>query len=399
VAREILVRLLLEDAPADVRFASSASLDWPWCSALAERWGAIPRLRERIRSRGLDLPESAAADLDRRFREGYARSILQARAGLTICAALEREHVRAVAFKGLASMAVLYDGPDERVILDADILIGASDLERAVRILSEQGFHPEIPGDLAEYVAFVRHAPRFGGNEVLAFHDGRGATIDLHWRLGTGLDPAAIIERAQDATLLGTPLRVVAAEDGVLLCAHHALRNHFTPDTLIRDLLDLDRWAARLASAGAIETAIQSARTHGLAAPLLAATSIIALHSPRSAAAQIASLLSAASPARVRSAGRLHDLFTIQVREGPFDRDLLYLFRSGELREVLSGMLFGGRRHLEMARTMDTALAGRPMSPSVRLRQLARSIRRLRPRHIPLLRALARSKDEFAQTP
>ena len=397
MAREFLVRFLLEGQPTDIGAEPTASIDWPSCLALADGWGAIPRLRERVRARGLHLPASAASDLDRRFREGYARSVLQARAGLTICAALEREGVSTVAFKGLASMAALYDGPDQRVVLDADLLITAPDLDRAARILEAHGFRPETAGDLTEYIAFVRHAPGFGGNEVLTFHDGRGDTIDLHWRLGAGLDPAAIIARAQPATLLGTPFRAVSAEDGVLLCAHHALRNHFTPDSLIRDLLDLERWAERLESHGGLDHAVQSARAHGLAAPLLAATSIIAMHDGQSAAARMALRLSKTSPSLVQSAARLHALFMTQVREGPFDRDVLYLFRTSELREILSGILFGGWRHLEMAQTLDTMIAGKPVTVSVRVCQVARSVRRLRPRHIPMLRALARSKDEFAR--
>jgi len=86
-----------------------------------------------------------------------------------------------------------------------------------------------------------------------------------------------------------------------------------------------------------------------------------------------------------------------QVREGAFERDLLYLFRWSEWKQMLGGILTGGRRHVAMVRSMDTALAGEPTTFAHRMAVLAQSLRRLRPRHIGMLRALARTKDEFAK--
>ena len=390
MVRESLVRALLrgEDtcAPPSEIYLVPASI------ALAAGWGAIPRLRQRV----AHLATPTQAEIERLYLDGYVRSVLQIRAAIDVFAAFERAKLPVVAFKGLASLAVLYGSPERRVILDADLLIAEADLARAVDVLAELGFRPEVDGSLAEYVDFVRHAPGFGGNEVLALHNARGCTIDLHWRLGRGFDTQAILDRRRPAALLGGCLAVVSDRDGVLLCAHHSLRNHFSPDKIMRDLFDLELWCDRILKAGAAEDTWREALARGLSVPLLALTSILAEYQADGACAG-AALDKAASPEQRGSAGRLVKLFTAQVREGSFERDLLYLFRSSEWKQILGGILAGGRRHVALVRSMDTALAGEPTTFAHRLTVLAQSLRRLRPRHIAMLRALARSKDEFAK--
>jgi hypothetical protein len=341
------------------------------------------------------VPPSVWALVDRSFRDGYARSVLQARAGLTVCAALQSEGLAVVAFKGLASIAVLYGSPGRRVMLDADLLIRDTELPRAAAVLDSLGYQPSIPCALTRYLEFVRRAPGFGGNEVLSFHDRRGCTIDLHWRLGA-IDGAAVIERSQRLTFMGATFHAVAPGDGALLCAHHCLRNHFIPDRIIRDLLDMQQWCQRIASTGQVAPTVALARATGLAAPLQAVATILSRYDDGGAAAMLAAELNAdASPERRHDIAQLERLFMTQVQEGPLDRDVLYLFRGKELVTLVAGILAGGRDHLRLARSMDTLLAGRNVPMRARLGQIAGALSRLRPHHVPLLRALARSKDEF----
>jgi hypothetical protein len=51
-----------------------------------------------------------------------------------VLALLETSSVRAVAFKGLASMACLH-GPQGRAIADVDVLVGENDFQSALAIL------------------------------------------------------------------------------------------------------------------------------------------------------------------------------------------------------------------------------------------------------------------------
>jgi hypothetical protein len=394
MVRESLVRALL--GAEGVCAPSAGTCLVPAWIQLAEGWGAIPRLRQRLAHLATPPQAELLAEIERLYLDGYVRSILQIRSAIDVFAAFEREKLPVVAFKGLASLAVLYPSLERRVMLDVDLLIGEPDLARAVAVLGELGFRPEVTGNLAEYVDFVRHAPGFGGNEELALHNDRGCTIDLHWRLGRGLDTQAILDRRRRARLLGGCLAVVADGDGILLCAHHSLRNHFSPDRIMRDLFDLELWWERGLRENFLEDTWREAGARGLAVPLLALTSILAEYHPDGAGADAAAGLDkAASPEQRGSARRLVALFMAQVREGTFERDLLYLFHSSELKQMLGGILTGGRRHMAMVRSMDKALVGEPTTFAHRLAVLAQSLGRLRPRHIGMLRALARTKDEF----
>jgi hypothetical protein len=396
MVRESLVRALLRGG--DVSAPSAETCLVPASIALAAGWGAIPRLRQCVAHLAVPPRPEFLAEIERLYLDGYVRSVLQIRAAIDVFAAFEREKLPVVAFKGLASIAVLYGSPERRVILDADLLIAESDLARAVAVLGELGFRPEVSGSLAEYVDFVRHAPGFGGNEVLALHNVRGCTIDLHWRLGRGFDTQAILDRRRPAALLGGRLFVVSDRDGVLLCAHHSLRNHFSPDRIMRDLFDLELWCDRILKSGTAEEIWREASARGLTVPLLALTSILAEYHPGGAGTWARAGLDKASSVEQRaSAGRLLALFMAQVREGAFERDLLYLFRWSEMKQLLGGILTGGRRHVAMVRSMDTALAGEPTTFAHRMAVLAQALRRLRPRHIGMLRTLARTKDEFAK--
>jgi hypothetical protein len=337
------------------------------------------------------------AEIARRAMEGYVRSILQAQGGLAVLRRLAEANIAAIAFKGLASLACLYRDPRQRVIADTDILIHEADLPRAAGILAGMGYRGPAAGDLTRYREFLRRAPGFGGNEELVFQNPRGTSIDLHWRLGSSVDVPALIGRARPATLLGTAFLAVSPQDGLLLCVHHSARNHFSPDLMMRDLLDLELWCAEVLASDQADATWETAAAQGLLAPLLALTGILGRYRPGCAAARLAVRIEpAVSAGERRSAASLRELFDTQLAEGQIERDLLYLFRPSEAKQILAGLCFGGRRHLEMARSMDAAHAGEPVSVWKRLSVIARSLRGVRPRHVRMLRALARTKDAFA---
>jgi hypothetical protein len=64
---------------------------------------------------------------------------------------------------------------------------------------------------------------------------------------------------------------------------------------------------------------------------------------------------------------------------------------------MLGGILTGGRRHVAMVRSMDTALPESRQHSRIGWPCWRNRSGRLRPRHIGMLRALARSNDEFAK--
>ena len=399
ILRERLVTFVLAAPGAHAAAAADIEREGLWAAAvtLALRWGVLPQLAERLSSLPFTPAPEIVSEIHARTTEGYARSIVQAREGLALLRRFAEAKIPAAAIKGLVSLACLYEDPRQRVLADSDILIHEEDLPRAAEVLAGLGYRPAVEVDPRSYRQFLRRSPGFGGNEELAFHNTRGACIDLHWRLGTAFDVKALIARARPAVLLGATFSAVSPGDALLLCVHHAARNHFSPDLILRDLLDLDRWWASIFAAGQAEVVLQAAAAHGLLTPLLALKGILAVYRPSGAAADMAVRIEPAVSARQRQAAKsLRDLFAAQVREGQIERDLLYLFRPTETRQLLAAIFFGGSRHLELARAMDAGHAGKPIRARERLAAIVRSLGGVRPRHIRMLRALARTKDEFA---
>jgi hypothetical protein len=165
----------------------------------------------------------------------------------------------------------------------------------------------------------------------------------------------------------------------------------------MRDLRDLDLRCSEVFVSGQADATRDAAAAHGLLVALLAATGILAGYDPGCAAARLKMQIEhRASAEDRRSAAALHELFPTQLAEGPIERNLLYLFRPREGRQILAGLWSGGRRHLEIAQALDAAHAGKPVSVWRRLSVIAGSLCRVRLRHIRMLRALARTKGQFA---
>jgi hypothetical protein len=394
------MRLLL----AEERDASAAALRieqagaWNESVRVAHAWGVLPRLGERIESTGSRQSAELRREISRLIADGYVRSVLAAQQGLEVLACFDAAGLPAAGFKGLASMAALYADPKQRVILDVDVLIREEDLPHAAKILGSLGLRPVVKASLADYVNFVRHSPGFAGNEELAFQNDRGNTIDLHWLLGAGFDPRAILSRIRCATLFGQKFPAVSPQDGLLLCVHHSLRNHFNPDKLVRDLLDLEGWCAEVERSDEVNAIVLAAANNGLAVPWLASSRILADFYRNGAVARLASQLEqTVSPQQRRSAERLCALFRTQLHEGQFQEDLLYLFQPGDLKRILGGLFSGGTRYLKIAESMDTALTGAPVPRRQRLAAVFRSLLRVRPYHFGMLRTLARAKADFGK--
>jgi hypothetical protein len=239
-------------------------------------------------------------------------------------------------------------------------------------------------------VSFVQNGPGFSGNKALALVARNQCDIDLHWRLGSApapeFRPEAIIARRVRAELFGTPLYVVSAADGLLLSAHHSMRNVFCPAEIARDLVDSHSWLVLLERRGQLENVIQHALACGLAVQLLAMLLILVRYEMRGPALSALSMLEKRlNSEQNRSARALVDLFLLQLERGPLNRDLLDLFQlthPASLRELVKELFWRAwrlRKH-----------TGRPLRLKERLGAFCRSLTGIRRAQITLLRNFAR---------
>ena len=334
-AREDLVQILLGDdaaAAAAIRRLTSAN-GWPHALAVADAWSVAPNLRARLHSLGLDAPTPVRRELFFRSQRSFAAATLQARRGVRLCRYLEERGIPAVVFKGLASIAHLHGGSvAHRVIKDVDVLIRPRDLPQVLDALQSTGMQCEDGGSLGDYLAFVRNSPGFGGNEAITLRGEDQADLDVHWSIGPSTHPGlhvdAIVARAERVALFGASIRVVTPADGLMLSAHHSIRETFAADQMLRDVLDTAGWLTLLAQRGCLADALQQASACRMDVPVLALAEILVRRSGRQRIA----------PTDAR-AERLAELFDLQVREGPIEKDVTYLADTYAFRQIVSGLV------------------------------------------------------------
>ena len=382
--RHALIALLLgEDC------ALPAGAAWARVVELAGAWGVLPVLHARLEQHGYKSGVFELGPFAAKCREAFTRTALVASNGAHICGHLERCGVPYVLFKGLAAICHLYSGPEERSTIDADVLIREEDLQTTVLLLRDLGLSPEHGGDLDAYQRAVRNMPGFGGNESLAFHGPPFHSVDLHWRLGArpiaGMHPEEIIERGVRRSLLGTEVRVVSAVDGLVLGAHHALRNRFVPDEMIREVLDARRWLGLLERQGTLDDAVQHVRGCRIEAVVYAL-------------GVLGGCANSVAPLKCRDGVALIELFQMQARGAPFEKDLAHLTDARALLQVLRGAFSGWDEYRRCLAELETQQTGGPAPIGRRVRDLFASIwsaRREGLRAFRALRTLARAKAAY----
>jgi hypothetical protein len=375
--------------------AGAASLTetgaWSEALALAPAWKITPQLFARIQALEIQLTAADTATLRREFLRGYAQSAARASKAIAAILVLQQAGIRVAAFKGFASMAVLYGDAKHRTIGDADLMILREDLMKALTCLEHRNITRRGRETLEQHLRFVDHSPRFAGNKAITLFVEDGTEIDLHWELaGSGLETREILDRARAVSFMGAHVPVVDAADGFLLTVHHAIREDLGIESICRDLLDAALWCRRLQQDRQLEAALKRASDAGCLVPALAVTGILTSYDDSGPAARAAQILHAsASPAQSRSAGLLIDLFHYQMGNGRMGKDVQYLVHSRPWRQILKGLgsdWSGYRQSMESIEShVDEAmpLLGRAVL-------LARSIPG--PRGLKLARELARVK-------
>jgi hypothetical protein len=364
---------------------------WSEALALAQAWKVIPQLSARIQSLQIVLPNADTRTLRREFLKVYAQSAMRVTKAIPAIGELQQAGIPVVAFKGVASMAVLYGDPKHRTIADVDLLILRNDLHDALVCLERKGYARRGSETLDEYLRFVKNAPGLAGNQSITLFGKEGGEIDLHWTLdGSGLGTEQILERAGTARLMGATIPVVDSKDGYLLAVHHVIREGVAIEGAGRDLLDIRLWCERLRENHQLEAGMKWAVRSGYQVSALAVASLLRSYDDSSAAARAAELLDGlTSPSEHKSAALLTELFHYQMGNGRLAEDVLYLVHSRPWRQILRGL---GRDWSGYRRSMQTfeKNLNQEISLPGRVAALVRSIPGLR--GLRLARELARIK-------
>ncbi len=235
----------------------SAGVDWSEVQATADRHGVLPVVAAAVRGHA-SLPPSAARRLAEQTREIAARNLQMTQELLAVLGALESVGVEAATFKGPALAVELYGSIALRQFTDIDVLIGESDRDRAVDVLSRRGYRPfDATTDRESAVLISVNA------HVALFHPRLLVRLEVHTHLAAPhlrfhLTAVAALSRTRLIHIGGTAVRTLASSDLALYLCVHGTKHEWERLEWLSDLARLVErdsgvdWLALIDSAGGL---------------------------------------------------------------------------------------------------------------------------------------------------
>jgi len=164
--------------PAPTELPTLADSDWARLVEFAEREHLAALLYRALKdSQRLDqLPRACADSLHLAYVRANIANWQWSAVLDDLLARFARADIPVVLLKGAALSVTLYTDPALRQIGDLDVLIRATDKERAGALLVANGFAP-----LLDLTAGFRE--QFGSEQCYTRRGKRAATVDLHWNL------------------------------------------------------------------------------------------------------------------------------------------------------------------------------------------------------------------------
>jgi hypothetical protein len=377
-----LLRWLSGTAPLDPPLSPERS--WRSLADRCEKLRVLPQAMVRTTSESDHLPQADRVAMAHRRIEATASCARRLHFGCRALASLRDAGIAAAGFKGIAAIGRLHQGQPSRGIGDVDVLVSSTSATRAITALQGAGFRSKVEGlSTEEVIAFARSSPGSAGNESISLVTAEGIEVDLHWKLGA-FDVDAALAEASPIRVLGDTVSLVRPGLGLLLSAHHALRNDFVPDEVIRDLLDANGWFRLLAQDPAEAAwADREAKRTGLNVAVETCAAILV----DSGVADRTEVPSPGSAARA-----LADLFHDQLAR-PMNTDLAYLCSVRPGMAILAGLIRGGRRYLRAMRAVERAHGEASLPLHARLGRLISDAWSAPVRRWSQVRTLARAKD------
>lgn len=396
---ELLATLLLADQSRARIAADEISERDLWTNQirLAFTWRALPQLRAALTNLEVELDRNARGTLDELSAASAAESALVSHCAAQALGALEDAGIRVAAFKGFGMIASLYRSASDRMLSDADVLIENVNFRAAVRVLARVGFKPDVSLALEEWLDLLDQRV-YRVHDFLDFSNDSGVKIDLHWRVrtpsSTGFPISEMIERAEAHSFSGSRVRVVRAEDSILLTTHHLVRDRFAPRSTVKDLSDIKAWLDMAEKQWTVESLVERARSTGLISSLLAALTILSRFEPGQASEAASGVATAATAAEIETSDRLADVFALQLERGTISDlvvGLTAITPSLARRFVVSRV-----RSLTDSKYRAHKFAGESRTSfGVAAREAARDLFTLTPKRLALYRALGHETRDY----
>lgn len=237
--QEVLLWAIRIDHASDERVAAilRTGLDWGYLQETAVRQGIMPLLYRRLKGEIADLvPPDELSAIQRLFMQNTMWNMRMTRHLLSILDLLAGSGIEAVPFKGPALAAQAYGDLSMRKYGDLDILIHASDVSQAYRILTGQGYTLTNPGQIKKGRLF---GFLYQKDLIFTF---QGLILELHWKLieqmyAVSLEMEQLFDRSRPVLINGRQYAALSPEDTVLLLTFHGYKHVWQNLGLLADLI------------------------------------------------------------------------------------------------------------------------------------------------------------------
>jgi hypothetical protein len=200
-------------------------LNWDELLRLAEHHGVMPLVARNLIAHAPGLPPVIEQLLRSAFDENARRNLWFASELVRIADQFEKNHLRAIPYKGPVLAESVYGDVALRNFGDLDFLISAADFERAKQALGDLGYRPS-----KEMSPAVERFCLRNGYER-AFDSAAGKyLVELQWRLlprfyAVDLRVEELLARSDRTALGGRELASLSAEDSLLVLCLHAAKH------------------------------------------------------------------------------------------------------------------------------------------------------------------------------
>ena len=225
------------------------------------------------RWRGSQLSAPAYCTIRREMNDASASmisvdsAVLHAARLLRLGGVFERNHVSFVTLKGPALSSLLYGDFSVRDCVDLDFLVRSRDLERAIQVITQEGYELASPMGRLPFDVFARRCSE------LTFIGNDDTVIDLHWEIATTDRPFRIPEgrlwsSVSTTSIAGRTVPVLAPECLLVYLSIHGAAHRWYQRKWLKDIERLLEISKDICWDEVLEIASESRASHAVALAL-----------------------------------------------------------------------------------------------------------------------------------
>jgi len=242
-----------------IKEIATQDVDWQAFLQLATSHGVRPLVYQALRISCWEVvPPAVRHELTHFYSANSAKNRFLAGELFHILQLFEAENIVAVPFKGAVLAAVLYGDLALREFGDLDILVRAQDIQKARKILSNEGYRSNVT--TADII------PDTGNDEL--YSASTGTMVELHWqfsprRFVSVLPAQQFWKNIKSIEILGRQVLSFSSQDTFLFLAVHGAKHSWSALKWLCDLaefirsnpeLDWPRLFKRAEDLGAVRT-------------------------------------------------------------------------------------------------------------------------------------------------